>query len=661
MKKMLAIWLILMMLLPVCGLAEGTGTEETAEAVEAEETAELLPVNLNYDYNELVVGSTMPMFGAFSFNNWGNATSDVDVRRLIHGYNLVEWGLEEGGFRLDPSVVSGELVEEDENGEHIYNLILADDLFYSDGTPITAYDYAFSFLLRMSPVIAELGGNPAQLNYIVGYDDYISGTADALAGIRVTGPTQITIQISGDFLPFFYEVGLLDCYPFPASLIAPGCEVTDSEDGVYLSTPLDAEALKASLLDAETGYLSHPSVTSGAYRLVSFDGAEARFELNEYYKGNSDGVKPVIPSIVYRTADPETMIEDLASAKFGLLNKVTRAENIQQGTQLGADTGRYRNTAYPRPGLSFIAFNTERAGVADAAVRQAIARCLDKEGLTADYAGPYGLKADGFYGIGQWMYQLVNGTLTAAAPEDATDAEIEELEKAWQEVTLEGIEAYEFDPETAATVLEVEGWKLNADGVREKEIDGTAVKLELKMVYPETTPIGEILEARLAEPLKQIGIVLTIEAADNVLPMYYGQEERDYDMAWLASNFDVMFDPSPIIAPDSPTNTTGIQDEALYELAVDMRTTEPGDLLTYCQKWVAFLERFAEVEPMIPVYSNVYYDFYPDVLQDYLITENITWSEAIVPAYLSDPPEPEEEETEEGVEEGAEEVLEELP
>ena len=37
---------------------------------------------------------------------------------------------------------------------------------------------------------------------------------------------------------------------------------------------------------------------------------------------------------------------------------------------------------------------------------------------------------------------------------------------------------------------------------------------------------------------------------------------------------------------------------------------------------------------------------YPDVLQDYNISTNITWSEAIVPAYLSDPKEEAEEEAE---------------
>lgn len=646
MKKVLAVCLILMMLIPICVSAEGT----EAPADETAEQTERLPVNLNYDYDELVVGTTMPMHGAFSFSNFGNAGSDVDVRKLIHGYNLIEWDTVEGGFILNPSVVSGQVVEGEENGNHVYNLILYTDLLWSDGTQITAYDYAFSWLLRMDQVISELNGVPAQLDYLVGYEDYMTGRSETMAGIGVGGPNQLTIRINAEYLPFFYEVGLLDCYPVPIKEIAPGCEVVGDENGVRLSRALDAEELRATMMDPETGYLSHPGVVSGAYKLVSYDNAakEARFELNEFYKGNSDGVKPVIPRIVFREANQETMMEELVNAEYGLLNKVMRGEAVQTGLQQNADTERYRSTQYPRPGLSFIAFNGEHAGVSEATVRQAIAKCLDKTGLTSDYTGGFGLAADGFYGIGQWMYQIVNGNTAPPTPEDATEEDLEKLEEEWAEVTLGELEKYEFDPEEAATMLEADGWTLNANGIREKEIDGTVVTLELKMLYPINTPIGDILETRFAEPLRQAGIALTLEENENVLPMYYGQQERDYDMIWLASNFDVMFDPSPLFAPDSATNTTGINDQELYDLAADMKKTEPGDLLTYCQKWVLFLKRFSEVEPMIPVYSNVYFDFYPDVLQNYIINENTTWSEAIVPSYLSDPPEetPEEENAE---------------
>ena len=42
------------------------------------------------------------------------------------------------------------------------------------------------------------------------------------------------------------------------------------------------------------------------------------------------------------------------------------------------------------------------------------------------------------------------------------------------------------------------------------------------------------------------------------------------------------------------------------------------------------------VLPMLPLYSNVYFDFYPRVLQDYDISSNVAWSKAIVGAYLGD-------------------------
>ena len=82
-------------------------------------------------------------------------------------------------------------------------------------------------------------------------------------------------------------------------------------------------------------------------------------------------------------------------------------------------------------------------------------------------------------------------------------------------------------------------------------------------------------------------------------------------------------------------NRTGIRDKKLAQLAVDMRKTEPGDVLSYCQKWVAFQEHWTEVLPAIPVYSNVYFDFYTTRLQNYRVTENQTWTQAIVGATLT--------------------------
>ena len=88
-------------------------------------------------------------------------------------------------------------------------------------------------LMQISPVIAELGGNPLRVDYIDGYAEYMAGEP-VLSGIRILGDSQIMITIRHEFLPFFYELGLLDCLPYPIQVIAPGCEVKDDGQGAYI-------------------------------------------------------------------------------------------------------------------------------------------------------------------------------------------------------------------------------------------------------------------------------------------------------------------------------------------------------------------------------------------------------------------------------------------
>ena len=82
-----------------------------------------------------------------------------------------------------------------------------------------------------------------------------------------------------------------------------------------------------------------------------------------------------------------------------------------------------------------------------------------------------------------------------------------------------------------------------------------------------------------------------------------------------------------------------------------MRKTEPGDYYEYVAKWMSFQKRYNEVLPTIPIYSNIYYDFFTEYLQNYEITSSVTWSQAILLAYFGLPeaePEVEEEPLAEG-------------
>ena len=79
-----------------------------------------------------------------------------------------------------------------------------------------------------------------------------------------------------------------------------------------------------------------------------------------------------------------------------------------------------------------------------------------------------------------------------------------------------------------------------------------------------------------------------------------------------------------------------------------MRQTDPSDVYDYVSKWISFQERYNEVLPTIPIYSNIYFDFYTSQLQNYFITAHVTWTQAILEATSRSGEAPEGAEEEEG-------------
>ena len=619
MKRVTALALALLLLVTAAGAYAGSGPEDFDEILN----------------DHLTVANPTPMRGDFFTDQWGSATSDCDVRDLLHGYDLVYWDSDKGMFAFDPSVVSGSAMTRNGNGDHIHMIVLCDDLYYSDGSRITAWDYAFSFLLSIAPEIGDAGGRPLRKEHLLGYQAYIDGRVP-LAGVKVIADDTLMITLDHDFLPFFYEMGLLSCRPYPIQVIAPGVKVMDDGDGVYLANEdpdvtepvFTGELLRETILDPETGYLSHPAVVSGPYTITSFDGVTAEFEINPRFKGDREGRRPLIRTLTYTLAVDDTMIDRLAGGEIDLINKAMRADCITDAMERIDEAGlKYGN--YPRSGLSYIGFAAEHAGVGSRAVRQAIAYCFDRDRAVQDYTGNFGRRVDGYYGLGQWMFGIAEGTKTP--PVDPEDRET--LEK-YRALTLDDLNPYGVDTARAAKLLEEDGWSLNSDGLREKD----GVVLDLTMLCPEGSSAGEILQDNLADHLVSVGIRLTLRAVPmaDLLTMWYKQGDRDADMFYLASNFDTVFDPSVHFDGDNSWSYTNIKDEQLYEAAAAMRRTEPGDVYNYMVHWIEFQARFNEVLPMIPVYSNIYFDIFTDMLREYHISEYVTWGQAIVGAYLAD-------------------------
>ena len=714
---------------------------------------------------ELLVASPTPMEGNFFADLFGNCTSDRDVRALIHGYNLVNQDQNQSVYVLDPTVVTECMITEDEQGNRTYDLVLAEDLYYSDGTRITAWDYAFSLLLTMAPEMEKIGGKPRRSDHLLGSGPYIrycrarmEGKQDSelqgdevskcLRGVSVPDDYRIRITLDHDFLPYFFEAGLLLCEPYPIRVLAPGCRVYDDGDGVYIGNEdpdtaepvFTPELLAGTILDEETGYNSHPSVVSGPYRMVSFDGKTARFERNPYFKGawtredllyddtgtsyiamledhirktvDSHGnfiytLTPQIEKIVFTAGDYDIRTDEdgtryigknssihmITEGKMHLVNKVANGMAIMDGHN---EPG-IRSALYPRIGLSFLAFTCDRPAVHEQDVRTAIAWCMDREKLTEDYCGFTGIVVDGYYGMEQWEYLLLSGMasypiymINETDAEDRTaenaaglpmytyvrnDEEYEMATAAWDELRADslgglvhyGVYNLQNDPQRtqktgvdkANRLLIQDGWVLNEKGeayqadtdeVRCKIIDGRLVSLRLQMIYPEGNHIVDTMQENFIDNLNQAGIMLELVPVPmaDLLGAFTGRLPHTADMIYLGTNFDTVVDPSIEFSMDDSENhqvwnSVYSDDEELYRLAVELRKTEPGDCYEYVRKWIAFQKRFNEVLPCIPIYSNIYYDFYTSMLQNYTIIHT-TWSRAILACWFAEPAEPAEDE-----------------
>ena len=769
-QKLLSVLLTVALLLSCMPLA-------FAEDVQDETEEFVLP-------DELVVAHPTITKGDFFTEMFGNNTADIDVRALIHGYNLVNWDQNQGTYVFDPSVVRQAQVGW--RGEYReYDLVIADNLKYSNGEPITAWDYAFSILLMMSPEIEEIGGKIYRAEHLAGYDDYIAARRKVMAGealdpaedieylsgVTVLSDYQLRIWLDPEFLPYFFETGLLMTVPYPIDVIAPGCKVVsgyEDEEGNPVGikivnadgsgdTIYTADLLRKTILDPETGYNTFPSVVSGPYVINSWDGVTGHFEINPEFKGawmvnnlpdgplyeawenvrargkvvqdiNADGtvaldadgnpvelVLPSIEKIAFTVADNDTIIERMEAEEVHLVNKVTYRETVEKGNASGLE-----RQIYPRIGLSFLTFTYDWPTVHEMEVRQAIAWCMDRQDLTNRYCpNGMGLVMNGYFGLEQWEYLLLTGAISYPIIEDyddygapvlpLDDEELEdirtkqryryarseeekeafallwdELRDRWEDLLTE----YKVDLDKANELLDKAGWTLNRNGdpyqagvddVRCKEIDGELVALDLKMMYPEGNHMADFMllapaaqvaaaeeeaaeaAAETTEPtayaleigaeagsfvdnLARVGIKLALVPTpmQDLLHSYYRETERTTDMIYLATNFHVIVDPSITYSTDDTVghqvwNNTYSDDEELFQDAVNMRKTEPGDIYSYVDKWMTFQDRYNQVLPTIPVYSNIYTDFWVEYLHNYVIDAQVTWSQAILLAYFEAP------------------------
>lgn len=651
-KKRLLAWLTALLLLasiPAMGEEEAFDDEEVVNMMSAAEIAlEARPDRTQPTH--LTVGNTTRVSGNFFTSGFGNNTSDIDVRSMLHGYNLVVWA-NQVQFKADPQVVKSihkSLME----GDTVYTITLQEDLTWNNGEPITAKDYVFSLLLQASPVFADLGAATGEWKPIVGFEEYHTGMRDCFEGVRLIDDATLSVTVKSEYEPFFYELSYLSVEPYPISVLAPGCCVVDTQNGAAIRDADDTEkntifrtALLQKTIMAKDGYLHQPKLTCGPYQLTAYDAekGEVDFAINPCYKGNNEGVKPWIDTVKLVSVPQSDMVAMLQRGEVDLLNKVVSGERIVEARAMLLDGFDFKN--YARIGYGFLAFSCEKGAMRSQAVRQAIAYSFDSDTFCTDFLSGFGVTVKGYYGLGQWTSGVLRGTIR---PDDMD----EEDEAKWNELNIDSLNDYKLDLKKAENLLIKDGWTLNEQGepfrkgtdkVRCKQMGDELVTLRLDYAQCEGNEAAEMVRRMLTNNLPKIGAELTVHKVSfsELLADHYRQnEDRLYDLSFMATNFVSVFDPYMTLAGsdeyEGEMNTSGLVDDKLVELAWDLHATAPMNLLGYMQKWVKFQARYNELLPTMPIYSNVYFDFHTDRLKNYYVNSAASWPDAVLYAYMQE-------------------------
>ncbi|HJB60881.1 MAG TPA: ABC transporter substrate-binding protein [Candidatus Ruminococcus gallistercoris] len=605
---------------------QGSSSSEASQA--SEESSDLSSGERPTEpTGQMVIGSITQVINEFYDTGFSTSETNYNMYDLIHGgYDTVVFS-KEGEFQYNDTVVASHEETENEDGTKTYTVTINDGLVWSDGTPITAKDYVFAVLLENSDEMAGVDGYPCNSGYTyVGYDEWLDGSADAFAGVHLVDDMTFSLTVKAEELPYHYDITYALVRPRPLHVIAPECDVEDTENGATITGDFTTELLQETINNVETGYRYNPKVTCGPYLFDNFDEAsqQATLKANPEFVGDYRGVKPSIETLVIKTVSSDTMMNELESGSVDLLYGCSGGDTINAGLDL-VEEGKAADATYMRNGYGKIQFDCSVFPTDSQNVRQAIAYCLDRNEFARQYTGGYGSVVHSFYGLAQWEYQ------------DSVE---------W---INENLNTYEMNVDAAKELLEADGWNLNADGTpysgtgtRYKDVDGELKPLVITWCNSEGNPVSELLATMLPETMAEAGMELQATTTDFATLQNGILHAGDtmYNMYNLATGFATANSPWYYFSSDEAWmgnyNTNWIADEELNDAVMPLKSIPYEDSEAWLEAWQNFIKVWNEKLPDVPLYSDEYYDFYSTRVQGWENTATWGWQNAVLDAWVSE-------------------------
>ena len=580
----------------------------------------------------VVYGNSTELSGDWGRALWTNNAADLLVRELMDDYGTVVSN-QGGEYIVNPTIVKDFETTENADGTKTYTVTINEGLVYNNGEAITAKDYVVATLFVCTKVAQDLGVTSATYKQVVGGAAYLDGTATALSGLRLLDEYTYSITIESEYLPYYYDLTYAGATPMNLKYwFGEGVDVADDGEGCYFTGNYTKEAVEPYVNEAR--FSTGNRVSAGPYELVEFDkGAlQATLTINPNYAGNFEGQKPSIEKIVITKAEDATWADAIKTGAFNFYDTVTDGDDINTALDI-IEEGGFDYVQFDRAGYGKLMFQCDFGPTQFAAVRQAIAMLLDRNEFANTFCLGWGGTVDGPYGTGLWQYQ---------------DSE---------EWLSENLNTYAYNYDGAVELLVADGWVYNEDGtdwtegnirckkVTEEEAgtyahnitlaDGTILMpLEIEWSSSEGNPVSELLKVMLAEnpDVAKAGIkinqnVMTFTELLNY--MYRDASQGDkyavptYNMYNLATGFTPTYDQSYSFTSDPELVAMGYNQNYLFDDVLDWLTmkmvygVDSTDTDTYLILWRLFVQRWNELLPEVPLYSNVYITMFPDWLEGY--------------------------------------------
>lgn len=507
------------------------------------------------------------------------------------------------------------------------------------------------------------------------------GATKEFAGIRLLDEYTFSMTVKApDYYPYYFANTYGAVSPEALGLVlGEGVEVKDDGNGAYLTEAWyekDAEGafVKAAHLEAAR-YDWNTYPVSGPYYVSDWDDSTkiATLTINPEFTGNFEGQKPSIKTIVYTKIVQETQLDQFKTGQVDILSGITGGDDTKAALAVVDESnGKFDEVHYQRAGYGKLQFECDFGPTMFASVRKAVAYVLNTSEFAEAFTGGYGTVVYGPYSPDFDMWVAVEDEINlidySFSVENAKQALIDGgwIYNETGAEFVEGTDTVRYKKLTAEEATDVNiayASVANTDGKEYKTVkvgDDYYMPCVINWFGTTNNNVTDMLGARLVgtENVAAIGMVVrsTVGDFDKLLGEIYretsygyggtptfgmfnlatGWNSAVYDYAYnwsldpiyfgyssnkLYDEYDVAF---PYYAADG-THTKMSYEDAMAasgnKLGMDYLSMamvyDAANVDEYNQWWKAYIERWNDLMPDIPLYSNYYFDVYNAKIENF--------------------------------------------